>query len=164
MYLGIDKCYSGFGKQIVFSHTFANGFAFSTTVTVCVKDCELHTQKYSFESFISIFSWLAWFFTGRKKIKAQSLKKTAWAYAWVGVNTSMCMWVHKRLRLGLRIWGPQSLSQNKHFCSHALLLLYSQTWANHHLFELYLDLWNLSDHFKTVFTNFFGLWHTYKAQ
>ena len=51
---------------------------------VYVKDRDLHSQKYHYDNFICMFSWLANFFTRRNliKIKAQSLKS-----AWAGTNT-----------------------------------------------------------------------------
>jgi len=55
-----------------------------------------------------MFSWLGWFFTSRKN-KAQSLK-TAWVYAWAGVNTSMHMHIHMQLHVHVCLQGPQSLA------------------------------------------------------
>jgi len=74
---------------------------------VCAKDCALHTQKYQYNNFIFMFSWLAWFFISRNlKILRHNLLKTAWAYVY-----TCCP------RLGLReyqhamhLWGPQSLA------------------------------------------------------
>jgi len=59
---------------------------------------------------ICMFSWLARFFTSIKFKKLRhNLQKTAWAYAWAGVNAGM----HLRVWLHVRLRGPHSLAHWK---------------------------------------------------
>jgi len=67
--------------------SYFEDFEVCYNVTVCVKDCVLHNQKYRYVNFICMFSWLAQFFTCRKKKIRHIFKKTAWA----DMNTGMCM-------------------------------------------------------------------------
>ncbi len=71
--------------------------------TVCVKDRDLHGQKYWYDNFISIFSWLAWLILQPLKLKKiwHNLEKTSWA-ALAGhkhgavMNTGMSSWCDYR--------------------------------------------------------------------
>ena len=56
-----------------------------------VKDCRLQKQKYQYDNFICLFTWLAWFFThwNRKKNKARSLKNC------LGLCFSLCLGWHE---------------------------------------------------------------------